>query len=100
MGKKEMMFVRVDAENEENEKLFQIFDIKGTDAPTFRMATTTKRSIRKFKPEDDNLTEENIRNFLATVKDGSLEPYLTKEEVKKSESSQEDVKEEKAKDAL
>ena len=25
------------------------------------MATTTKRSIRKFKPEEENLTEENIR---------------------------------------
>jgi len=98
--KKEMMFVRVDAENEENEKLFQVFDIEATDAPTFRMATTTKRSIRKFKPEDENLTEEKIRNFLASVKDGSLEPYLTKEEVKKSESSQEDVKKDEVKDEL
>jgi len=98
--KKEMMFVRVDAENEENEKLFQVFDIEATDAPTFRMATTTKRSIRKFKPQEENLTEENIRNFLASVKDGSLEPYLNKEEAKKSESSQEDVKKDEVKDEL
>ena len=40
------------------------------------------------------------RNFLALVKDGSLEPYLKKEEVEKNESNQEeevkkgDVKEE------
>ena len=34
--KKETMFVRVDAENEENEKLCQVFDIEATDAPTFR----------------------------------------------------------------
>jgi len=88
--KKEMMFVRVDVGNVENEKLCQIFDIEATDAPTFRIATTTKRSIRKFKPEDENLTEENIRNFLALVKDGSLEPYLKKEEVEKNESNQEE----------
>ena len=25
------------------------------------MATTTKRSIRKFKPEEESLTDENIR---------------------------------------
>ena len=34
--KKEMMFVRVDVGNVENEKLCQIFDIEATDAPTFR----------------------------------------------------------------
>merc|ERR1719220_1763880 len=37
--KKEMMFVRVDAGNVENEKLCQVFDIEGTDVPTFRIAT-------------------------------------------------------------
>ena len=30
------------------------------------------------------------RNFLALVKDGSLEPYLKKEEVEKNESNQEE----------
>jgi len=100
--KKEMMFVRVDVGNAENEKLCQVFDIQATDVPTFRIATTTKRSIRKFKPEDENLTEENIRNFLARVKEGSLEPYLTKGEVKKDESSQaeEEVKMGDVKDEL
>lgn len=34
--KKEIMFVRVDAGNAENEKLCQVFDIEGTDVPTFR----------------------------------------------------------------
>ena len=45
------------------------------------------------------ICDQNIsRNFLASVKDGSLEPYLKKEEeVKKSESSQEDVKKEEVK---
>ena len=48
-------------------------------------------------PCDQNIS----RNFLASVKDGSLEPYLTKEEeVKKSESSQEEVKTEEVKDEL
>ena len=41
------------------------------------------------------------RNFLASVKDGSLEPYATKEEVKKDESSQkEEDKKEEVKDEL
>ena len=34
--KKEIMFVRVDVENEENENLCHVFDIQATDAPTFR----------------------------------------------------------------
>ena len=34
--KKEMMFVRVDAGNEENEKLCQVFDVEATDVPTMR----------------------------------------------------------------
>ena len=45
--------------------------------------------------------DQNIsRTFLGSVKDGSLEPYLTKEEVKKSESGQEDVKKDEVKDEL
>ena len=47
--------------------------------------------------------DQNIyRNFLARVMDGSLEPYATKEEVKKDESSQDDeeVKKEEVKDEL
>ena len=41
------------------------------------------------------------RNFLASVKDGSLKPYATKEEVKKDESSQkEEDKKEEVKDEL
>ena len=47
-------------------------------------------------PCDQNIS----RNFLASVKDGSLEPYLTKEEFKKSESSQEEVDKEEVKDEL
>ena len=35
-----------------------------------------------------------FRNFLAKVKDGSLEPYAKKEEVKKGETVEEDKKEE------
>ena len=34
--KKEMVFVLVDTDNVENEKICQIFDIKATDAPTLR----------------------------------------------------------------
>jgi len=89
--KKEMMFVRVDVENPVNEKICQIFEIEASDAPTFRVATTAKRSIKKFKPEEENLTEENIRIFLAKVREGSLQPYSKKDQ-KSEDGSAEDVK--------
>jgi len=89
--KKEMMFVRVDVENPVNEKICQIFEIEASDAPTFRVATTAKRSIKKFKPEEENLTEENIRIFLDKIREGSLQPYSRKDE-KSEPSSREDVK--------
>ena len=47
--------------------------------------------------------DQNIsRNFLARVKEGSLEPYLTKGEVKKDESSpaEAEAKKEDVKDEL
>ena len=37
-----------------------------------------------------HIIKNNSRNFLALVKDGSLEPYLKKEEVEKNESNQEE----------
>ena len=42
------------------------------------------------------------RNFLASVKDGSLEPYAKKEEVKEDERGQEEeeAKKEEVKDEL
>ena len=40
-----------------------------------RIATTTKRSIRKFKPEEENLTDENIRFDIKLISLVKLELY-------------------------
>ena len=46
--------------------------------PTFRM-TVSGDDMVKYKPEPDDLTEANLRSFVASVKAGEVKPHLKTE---------------------
>jgi len=104
--KKEIMFVSVSTE--EGQQLMDLFQISASDLPTVRAATTTRKSIMKYKPEMGNISKDNIRNFVIEFKEGRLEPYLkkeakekkTKQKEKKGQKKETENKEQPKKDEL
>merc|ERR1719192_1737048 len=72
--KGEVMFVTITTDEEEHKRVLDFFGITEEEVPTFRLSAGD--DMVKFKPENEALTEENIRAFVKSWKDGELKPHL------------------------
>ena len=77
--KGEMMFVTITTDEEEHKRVLEFFGITEEEVPTFRLSAGD--DMVKFKPENKALTEENIRAFVKSWKDGELKPHLKSDPV-------------------
>jgi len=77
--KGEMMFVTITTDEEEHKRVLDFFGITEEEVPTFRLSAGD--DMVKFKPENKELSEENIRAFVKSWKSGELKPHLKSEEV-------------------
>merc|ERR1712066_37484 len=77
--KGEVMFVTVTTDESEHKKVLEFFGITEEEVPTFRLSTGD--DMVKFKPENKELSEENIRAFINSWKEGNLKPHLKSEDV-------------------
>jgi len=74
------LFIYVDADVEDNERILEFFGMKKTDVPSFRMIHLGDDMI-KFKPDSSSITEENVKTFVDGVLSGKLKAHLMTEEV-------------------
>merc|ERR1712181_60710 len=77
--KGDVMFVLVTTDEPEHKRVIDFFGIKEEELPTMRV-TASDEDMVKFKPEDDSLTEANMRAVLKQFKAGELKPHLKSEE--------------------
>ena len=74
--KGDILFVTIDTDVKDNMRVTEFFGIEEADIPTFRLTESTSNDMLKYKPENEELTEENFRAFLKKYKDGELKPHL------------------------
>jgi len=74
--KGEVLFVTIDTAVKDNARVTEFFGIEETEIPTFRLTATTPNDMLKYKPESEELNEENFRAFLEKFKAGELKPHL------------------------
>jgi len=77
--KGDVMFVSVTTDEPEHSKVVDFFGITQAELPTFRVTVSTD-DMAKYKPDNAELTEDNMRNFIRTVKAGEVSPHLKSEE--------------------
>jgi len=77
--KGDVMFVSVTTDEPEHSKVVGFFGIEQEELPTFRVTISTD-DMAKYKPENADLTEDNMRNFIKMVKDGEVSPHLKSED--------------------
>lgn len=65
---------------EEHKRVVEFFGIAEDEVPTFRM-TASDEDMLKYKPDNAELSEENIRAFIKSFKDGELKPHLKSQEL-------------------
>jgi len=77
--KGDIMFVSVTTDEAEHQRVVDFFGISKEELPTFRVTVSTDDMV-KYKPENKDLTEENMRNFIKAVKAGEVTAHLKSEE--------------------
>lgn len=65
------MFVYINAEKEENNRIIEYFGLEDGDLPTMRVITLDGE-MKKYKPATTDITEANVKTFMDGFFDGSL----------------------------
>jgi len=78
--KGKVLFIFVDIDNGENERILEFFGLKKEDCPTVRLINLGE-DMTKFKPETVNLLPDGISAFVQSYLDGKLKPFLMSEEI-------------------
>lgn len=74
------LFVYINAEKDENNRIVEYFGLKDEDLPTIRVITLDGE-MKKYKPPTDEISEAAIKAFLDGFFDGSLKPHLMSEDI-------------------
>merc|ERR1712032_1779806 len=70
----DIMFVTVTTDEPEHKRVLEFFGISEDEVPTFRLSAGD--DMTKYKPDNKEITEENLRAFIAAYKAGDLKPNL------------------------
>ncbi|KAK2714493.1 protein disulfide-isomerase-like [Artemia franciscana] len=76
----QLLFVTVDTEEEHHQGIMEFCGIKKTELPTMRLIKL-EEDMTKYKPENPELTAENMKSFVQAFLDNKLVPYLLSEEI-------------------
>lgn len=74
------LFVSVDSDDEENERVLEFFGLKTSDVPAVRLITL-KDEMSKFKPESNEISSTVLISFVQSFFDGLLKPHLLSQEI-------------------
>jgi len=77
--KGDIMFVSVTTDETEHKRVLDFFGISEDEVPTFRLSAG--EDMMKYKPENKEMSEENIRAFIKSFKSGELKPHLKSDPV-------------------
>ena len=69
------IFVLIDTDVAENERVMKFFGLKAADAPTIRLISLGQDMV-KFKPDFTEITKSAIIAFVESFFDGTLKPHL------------------------
>lgn len=78
--KGKVLFIYIDIENEDNQRILEFFGMKAADCPSYRYINLGE-DMTKYKPDNDDVTPEAVTGFVQSVLDGKIRPHLMSEDV-------------------
>merc|ERR1712038_1712682 len=73
--KGKMLFVTINTDEEDHKRILEFFGIKEAELPTFR-AIRLAEDMAKYKPENDAIELENLKDFVTKFLAGELKQHL------------------------
>lgn len=74
------LFIYVDIDVEDNERILEFFGLKKDECPSIRFVALDEDMV-KYKPDFTEITADNLSNFVQSVLDGKIKPHLMSQEV-------------------
>lgn len=78
--KGKVLFVFLDVSDAENKRVMDFFGISEADTPTVRYISL-EQDMAKFKQDFEEISTENVKDFVERVKDGKVKQHLKSEQV-------------------
>lgn len=78
--KGKVLFIYLDASNEENGRILEFFGLKEEEVPAVRLIQLSEE-MSKYKPPNADITTSSIKAFVQDFVDGKLKPHLMSEEI-------------------
>jgi len=78
--KSKVLFIYVDIDNPENDRILEFFGLKKEQCPTIRLINLGEE-MTKYQPETLNLLPAGIEAFVSDYLEGKLKPFLMSEDV-------------------
>lgn len=75
-----VLFVTIDTDVEDHERIMEFFGLKKTEKPEMRLIKL-EEEMTKFKPESNEITADKIREFVNKVLDGKLKQHLLSQDL-------------------
>lgn len=71
----EVLFVTINADEADHERILDFFGMKKEDVPAMRLIKL-EQDMAKYKPENPELTSENVKEFVTAFTEGKLKRHL------------------------
>ncbi|CAD5126109.1 DgyrCDS14281 [Dimorphilus gyrociliatus] len=78
--KGKVLFIYINIDEEDNQRILEFFALKMEECPAVRYIALGD-DMTKFKFEAEEITTDNVNNFVQEVLDGKIKPHLMTEEV-------------------
>lgn len=72
-----MLFIYLDASNEENGRILEFFGLKEEEVPAVRLIQLSEE-MSKYKPPNADITTSSIKAFVQDFVDGKLKVHILK----------------------
>jgi len=78
--KGKVLFVTVDTDEEDHQRILEFFGMKKEELPAMRLIHL-EDDMTKYKPADPALSADNMKSFVQSFVDGNLKPHLLSDDV-------------------
>jgi len=78
--KGKVLFVTVDTDEDDHQRILEFFGMKKTELPAMRLIHL-EEEMTKYKPSTDEMTAESMKSFVQDLVDGKLKPHLLSEDI-------------------
>ncbi|KAF3425744.1 LOW QUALITY PROTEIN: hypothetical protein E2986_05932 [Frieseomelitta varia] len=73
--REEVLFVTINVDGSDHERILEFFGMKKSDAPAMRIIEL-EQDMAKYKPENPELSSENVLEFVTAFTEGKLKRHL------------------------